>query len=204
MHAVLYSGGADSALLLHKVLQMHDFDDVVVLHANFICDKTAPDQEANLQFVHEQLGTMGVTYHVEDLIVEDIGKGPEGNARAAFASLRGWAERYFDTVYIGHNRDDHIETVLIQLFRGAGKGTRGMPDEEVGKMRRPLLSMSRHEVRDECERRLIPYFSDPSNKDTGLTRVFMREKLIPLLMDHYGESSTYKRIENIGRKFEEL
>jgi tRNA(Ile)-lysidine synthase len=142
---------------------------------------------------------LGVTLLVETITPESLGKGPEGNARMAFKKLRDWAEREFDVVYIGHNKDDHIETVMIQLFRGAGKATRGIPDYHVGKIFRPLICMTRQNIRDACAGLGLKYFDDPSNEDTSMTRSFWRNEILPKLKEHYGEG-LYKRIDNIAEK----
>lgn len=199
--AVFYSGGADSALLLHQAMQNHKIEDITVFYADFDCEKTNPKRKENLEFVMRQCSELDVTLLVET--VKPSGdKGPEGNARMAFRSLRDWAEREFDIVYLGHNRDDHIETVMIQLFRGAGKGARGIPDYHRGKIYRPLLTHTREEVRHKCNSMLLPYFDDPSNLDTSMTRSFWREEIMPLLKQHYGVG-VYTRIDTIAKKFGE-
>jgi tRNA(Ile)-lysidine synthase len=200
--AVFYSGGADSTLLLHKALENHSKDDIVVIYADFDCEKTNPAREDNLAFVMHQCGNLDLTLLVETIKPkESDGKGPEGNARKAFKELRDWAEREFDVVYLGHQKDDHIETVLIQLFRGAGAGTKGIPDYHKGKIYRPLLTMTREEVIAECNKLGLPYFTDPSNSDVTMTRAFWRNEIIPMLKKHYGEKGTYTRINMIAEKF---
>lgn len=197
--AVLYSGGADSTLLLHIALENHDIEDVTVLYGDFKCEKTNPSRMENLKHVLEYTENLGVTCLVETITPDSIGKGPEGNARAAFKKLRDWAEREFEIVYIGHNLDDHIETVMIQLFRGAGYGTRGIPDYHHGKVYRPLIAMTRDEVREKCDKLKLKFFDDPSNSDTSMTRSFWRNEILPKLKEHYGVG-IYKRINTIAEK----
>jgi tRNA(Ile)-lysidine synthase len=198
--AVFYSGGADSTLLLTVAIEHHGKDDVTAIYADFACEKTNPERKKNLSHVIHYCDSLGVDLLVETVKPENIGKGPEGNARAVFRGLRQWAEREFDIVYLGHNKDDHIETVMIQLFRGAGKGTRGIPDYHKGKVYRPLLRMTRDEVRNECVKLGLKYFEDPSNEDTTMTRSFWRNKVMPLLKEHYGDG-VYKRIDTIGEMY---
>ena len=199
--AVLYSGGADSTLLLHRAIDNHGLHDVTAIYADFNCGKTNPSGAANLKHVIFYTDKIGVDLLVEKITPDDAGKGPEGNARKKFAVLREWAERMFDVVYLGHNKDDHIETVLIQLFRGAGSGARGIPDYHKGKIYRPLLNMTRDEIREQLIVTGKEYFEDPSNEDTTMTRAFWRNEIIPKLKEHYGEKSTYSRIDCIAKKF---
>lgn len=197
--AVMYSGGADSVALLEHVIEYHAPGDITVIYVDFDCAKTNPLREQNLQFVLDEVGK-----HELPLIIRTetpVGKkGPEGNARLVLTKVRESAEATFDMVYIGHNMDDHIETVMIQLFRGAGDGARGIPDYQHGKIFRPLLTRTRQEIRDDLDARGIPYFVDPSNSDLSLTRPFWRDKVIPLLKEHYGKG-VYAKINKIASKF---
>lgn len=195
---VMYSGGADSTLALMQMNNMRE--NVVALYVDFDCEKTNPKRDENLKHV-----MLFSHIHNIDLIVEtvkpvDHGKGPEGNARLAFKKVRDWAVENFDMVVLGHNKDDHVETVMIQLFRGAGRGSIGIPDYHVGKIFRPLIHMTRDDIRTRCDDLGIDYFDDPSNEDTTMTRSFWRNEILPKLKEHYGEGM-YKRIDKISEKF---
>lgn len=200
--AVMYSGGADSTLCLYKAIKHHGEAAVLAVYVDFDCPKTNPNREQNWEHVFKATQKFGVDLLVETVKPEANGKGPEGNARIGLKRVQKWAEENFDTVYVGHNKDDHIETVLIQLFRGAGKGTRGIPDYHIGRIYRPLLTLTREEVRKWCDRLSLEYFDDPSNVDTSMTRSFWRNEIIPKLKEHYGDG-IYKRISKIGDKFNE-
>ena len=115
--------------------------------------------------------------------------------------MNKWIEAHkndFDLTALGHNYDDHIETVLIQLFRGAGKGIRGIPDLIKGNVIRPLYDVPREYVRMECNMLGLPYFDDPVNDDLSKTRNMFRAKIIPALREHYG-SGFNKRIDKIAK-----
>lgn len=199
--AVMYSGGGDSTLLLHRALEKHGRDNVTAIYVNFIDDKTSPKGDDNTKFIFETLNNFDVDFIVENVTPKpNLGKGPEGNARDAFRDIREWAELHFDEVHLGHNADDHLETVMIQLFRGAGAGTKGIPDMIRGKVHRPLINMTRSQVRLECVRLGLCYFDDPANEDTSMTRVFWRNEMFPKLREHYGVGLS-KRINNIATKF---
>lgn len=197
MIAVMYSGGADSCLSLRMAIEEFGLYEVLAVYVNFI-GQSAPSEKA---FVIENLSRMGVSHVVHDVVVNDHGKGPEGNARVEFKQI---LDRYlksdeFDSVWIGHNKDDHIETVLIQAFRGAGSGSKGIPDQRHGKLFRPILNLTREAVREKCAQNGDVWHTDPMNSDDGLTRVFFREKIIPLLKEHYGDG-VYNRIDKIARR----
>ena len=124
--------------------------------------------------------------------------GPEGSARAFKRDFM--ASAGYDFYFIGHNADDHIETILIQLLRGAGKGSKGIPDKIQGNLIRPILDMDRQAVRDACAFRNLPFFVDSTNLLPTYTRNFFRLEVIPLLKSHYG-AGIYKRIRKIGEQW---
>ena len=198
MHtAVMFSGGADSCLTLRTAINEVGLYDVVAVYVNFIGQSDPREKE----FVVKKLSDMDVACIIHDVVVHDHGKGPEGNARREFKSVLDHYLRSdaFDSVWIGHNKDDHIETVLIQAFRGAGSGSKGIPDQRQGKLYRPILNLTRDEVRARCVENGDVWYSDPMNSDENLTRVFFREQVIPLLKSHYGDG-VYNKIDKIARR----
>lgn len=197
--AVMFSGGADSTLMLDLALREYGEDCVTAVYVNFGGQSTGSE----LSTVLKTANRLNVRINIHFLTVGDDKKGPEGNARLKFKPI---LNQYldsdaYDEVWIGHNRDDHIETVLIQLFRGAGAGSKGIPDQRQGKLFRPILNMTRDEIREECVARGLEFYEDPMNTDQSLTRAFFRNEIIPKLKEHYGEKSAYKRIDTISKRF---
>ena len=91
--------------------------------------------------------------------------GREGDARAQrLGFLFAEAERRGAVVYLGHHRDDDLETSML---RGAS-----MPRAR-GPLRRPALDLSRAELRA-----TLPagsWCEDPANKDPSFARVALRQ-----------------------------
>ncbi len=86
-----------------------------------------------------------------------------------------------NAVALGHTRDDQIETILLNIIRGAGlRGIAGMPPRR-GVFIRPLLGCGRDELRSFLRRRGVRYALDPSNRDTAMLRNRVRHVLLPLL-----------------------
>lgn len=79
----------------------------------------------------------------------------------------------------GHTQDDHVETIFMNLGRGAGMaglgGIRPLRDGFV----RPLLPFTRDETRRFCEGRGLWFHDDPGNFDESFTRVRVRKRIIP-------------------------
>ena len=88
-------------------------------------------------------------------------------------------------IVTGHTMDDLAETVLANLFRGAGSaGLAGIPSRR-GAIVRPLLGFSREELREVAEEEALPYAEDPANRDPRHLRNRLRHELIPLLESRY-------------------
>jgi tRNA(Ile)-lysidine synthase len=113
--------------------------------------------------------------------------GPEAAARdARYAALVAAADEHgAAAVLLGHTREDQAETVLLALARGAGpRGLAGMPPRR-GIFRRPLLDVSRAEIRAACTELGLTPWEDPHNTDPAYTRARVRA-VLPVLVEALG------------------
>jgi len=111
------------------------------------------------------------------ICVEEAGR----NARYDFFT-RVAREKGFHRIALGHNRDDNIEQVLMNLIRGAGpRGLRGIPPVRQEKFIRPLIRMSRADILAFLDEINQGYRIDGSNEDTSYLRNRIRHCLIPFL-----------------------
>lgn len=79
----------------------------------------------------------------------------------------------------GHTADDQVETVLLNLLRGAGlDGLRGMRA-----VTKPLIGIRRTETEELCAALELTVVRDPSNLDRAIRRNRVRHELLPLLDD---------------------
>lgn len=86
-------------------------------------------------------------------------------------------------VALAHTRDDQAETVLLRLARGAGAtGLSGMAPSR-GHLVRPLLELSRAELRGYLEEIGEPWREDPTNADCAIPRNRIRHKVLPQLRE---------------------
>jgi tRNA(Ile)-lysidine synthase len=109
--------------------------------------------------------------------------GPEGAARAArHAALRAAAGSTGAlAVLLGHTLDDQAETVLLGLARGSGARSLGGMAPVAGLLRRPLLGLTRAEVRAAAAAEGAPVWDDPHNDDRAARRARTRHDLLPAL-----------------------
>ena len=181
-----FSGGADSSALLHALVQARRESvetPVSVVHVDHGLRIEARRWVGHCRRVCE---THRVTLRVLEVDARARpGESPEAAARreryAALETLLGADE----ALLTAHHLDDQVETLLIQMFRGAGPaGLAGMPvSRRLGRgwHLRPLLAVEGAALRGYCTDNAIDWVHDPSNDDRGLDRNFVRHEVVPLL-----------------------
>ena len=118
------------------------------------------------------------------------GPAPAGNLmdqarRARLRLIGAWAQGLGLTdVLLGHTADDQAESFVMNLTRAAGlDGLAGLrPDflAEGVRFRRPLLAITRAELRDYLRAAGISWIEDPSNENDRFTRARVRKALAVL------------------------
>ena len=97
-----------------------------------------------------------------------------------------------------HHRDDNIETVVMNFFKGTGiSGLRGIQAKQ-GKLIRPLLFASREEILSYAKDKGLSWVHDSSNDETKYTRNFLRHEVLPLIEKVYPDVSN-NLADNISR-----
>ena len=89
-------------------------------------------------------------------------------------------------IALGHHRDDQAETVLMRLMRGAGAaGMAAMAEHGPGRLIRPMLSISRAEIRGYLDARATAFVEDSTNSSRDILRNRIRAELLPMLEREY-------------------
>jgi tRNA(Ile)-lysidine synthase len=111
------------------------------------------------------------------------GAGLEARARTArhraLAALA--AEAGASVVALAHTEDDQVETVLFRLLRGAGRRGLGGMRPRTGRLWRPLLGVTRADVRRYLADENLPFRLDRTNADLAHARNRLRRLVVPLL-----------------------
>ncbi len=125
-----------------------------------------------------------------------------GAARSATGSRRRWQARLgLRTIATGHTADDVAETVLMNLARGAGlRGLAGIPPVR-GRVVRPLIERTRHEVLAYLAELGQPYRTDPTNLTGKYARNRVRLEVLPVLEELYpGAARNLARAASLARE----
>jgi len=199
--AVAVSGGVDSICLLNwcKMAGM----DIVALHVNHGL-RAAADVET--QYVCDLCKSLNVPCQIFYWTGDKPTAGLENAAREArYKMMTDFCkENDIYALLVAHQADDQIETFLMNLGRGSGLyGLAAMRRETMRsgvRIIRPLLDVSRKELRDFCDENHIKYFIDEMNSDPHYTRVKIRQNR-HLMYEKMGISDAriLLAIENLGR-----
>lgn len=176
---VAFSGGLDSTCLLHAVSALADRPPLHALHIHHGLQAQADQWQVQCR---ETAASLGVDFYSLRVTVED-GASVENAARRAryeaFDEFLGPG----DVLLQAHHLDDQAETLLLRLFRGTGlEGLKGIPPaRELGEaiLVRPLLSVSRAQLESYAKRHRLTWVEDPSNRDTGFDRNYLRHSVLP-------------------------
>lgn len=191
---VAVSGGADSVLLLHLLAALRErFGYTLsVLHVNHRL--RGAESDADERFVAELAAVHGLPLLVEPAPVsaeENLEQAARSLRRAFFARLR--RESAVSSVALGHTLSDQAETVLLRLFRGTGlRGLAAMRPITSDALIRPLLELTRDEVRAEALAEGLTWREDSSNQDPNFRRNLLRLEILPQLREAF-----HPRIEQV-------
>lgn len=185
---VALSGGTDSMALVHLMskMQKHFGYSLLAVHVNHGLHAHADQWQGHCENFCQSIN---VPLEVERVTVERRGKGLEAEAR----TLRYQALHKHLTpgsaLLTAHHRADQAETVLLNLFRGAGvAGLAAMPIEKRfgdNLHLRPLLDVNKRRICDYVAAEMLVPVEDPSNQDVTFSRNFVRHQLMPLLWQRW-------------------
>ena len=170
---VMVSGGGDSVCLLDVAVRLGAV--VSALHVNYGLREDATLDEA---LVERLCGELGVP-----LAVERVQLGTEGNLQERARDSRyALAERLATGDYAAaHTASDQAETVLYRLAVSPGSRALHGMEPRRGRLVRPLLRVTREEVRDYLRARGLDWREDPSNADRRFARARVRHDVLDAL-----------------------
>jgi len=182
---VAISGGIDSVVLTHLLIRANF--DVTLAHCNFSLrgKESNKDERFVIQLGESlQIPTHTIVFNT-DLYAKENGLSTQMAAR----ELRyNWFQKLckdedLDFIITAHQKDDVIETFIINLTRGTGlNGLLGIPEVN-NNVVRPLLSFTRQEILIYASRNKLQWREDSSNSSIKYIRNKIRHKVVPVLKE---------------------
>lgn len=178
---VAVSGGPDSQALLSSIAHVAKNHEVKVFAVG-INHGLRAEANSELDIAEELAHKVNVPFYRLQVTVSG-GASVQAHARdARYSALFEFADeigaRYVTTA---HHYDDRAETVLIRLLRGKNFGSMGVLPMISGRIFRPMLKVTRHDIMGYCKRWDLKFATDPSNSNDKYLRVKIRNEILPLL-----------------------
>jgi len=173
---VMVSGGGDSVALLdiaHRIGAA-----ISALHVNYAL---RPDSRLDEGLVRQLCDERNIPLTVEQVRMSVEGGNLQERARDSRYSLaEGLA---LGDYAAAHTASDQAETILYRLAVSPGsRALHGMAPRR-GRLVRPLLGVTREELRDYLRARRLQWREDPSNADRRFARARVRHDVIDALRE---------------------
>ncbi|MBR6521758.1 MAG: tRNA lysidine(34) synthetase TilS [Oscillospiraceae bacterium] len=205
------SGGADSVCLLHILNGIAPQRGIKLYAAHFNHCLRGEESDRDESFVRSLCRDMGIELFCAS---GDVNGYAKENGLGMEEAARVMRYKFFEEtaskiagsrVATAHNADDNVETVLMNLTRGAGlKGLCGIPPVRDIYIR-PLLCMSRDEINAYLERNGVDHVEDSTNAESVYTRNRLRHEVIPVLKSiNPGLAASVKETSELVREDESL
>jgi tRNA(Ile)-lysidine synthase len=174
------SGGIDSVVLLHMLISARAKQGFK-LKAMHIHHGLSPNADAWASFCETLCQSLDIPLQIVRVqIPEKPAIGIEAAARAArYQAL--FDDISSDFVAVAHHLDDQVETLLLQLIRGAGiKGLAAMPSHHAKRrLLRPLLDVTKAEIEAYAKLHHLQWVEDESNLNSSYDRNYLRHDVLP-------------------------
>lgn len=175
--AVAASGGADSIALLLEASKCFLPREIIVLSIDHQTRASSAFERAHAGRTADQFG-----FRFHELTIGAVGANQAAWRDARLSALLRFCEAAsISTLWLGHHRDDAVETAAIRLIAGGPLHSVGgiSSQRSVGQVtiERPLLKRSARDVRRSLMVAGLGWAEDPSNHNVGYTRVAVRKTL---------------------------
>jgi tRNA(Ile)-lysidine synthase len=185
---VALSGGPDSVALLHLLRELEGAGELVVAGVAHVNHRLRGESaDADERSCRQLAADLGLSADVGSADVRALAKAEhrsleDAARKARYAFLDAAADRAgADAIAVGHSLDDQAETFLLRLIRGAGPRGLGSIRPKVGRVIRPLIEISREDLRAYVAERRLVFREDETNADVAIPRNRVRHQLLPQL-----------------------
>lgn len=209
---VSVSGGVDSSVLMDLFVKERDACGLSLIVAHFNHQLRGPESDGDEQHVKHQASSYGLEFYVERANTAEYARHMKLGVQEAARNLRYeffnnlLVSSGFDRIATAHNADDNAETMLLNLFRGAGvQGLAGIPVFRPDrKIIRPMLFAPRQDIEQYAQLERISFRNDSSNSTDHYSRNYLRHHVMPLVKSQINPNllQTLHRTAELFRELE--
>lgn len=186
------SGGVDSMVMADLFLQLKV--PFIVAHCNYRlrADEADADEALVAGWCRKNAVPFFSTGFDTATIAESWKKGIQETARILryewLDELR--VQHGCKWLATAHHADDNVETMLMHLFKGTGiAGMHGIPERN-GSVVRPLYFATKADVLAYAAEQGVDYREDASNAKDIYSRNAIRNRILPLVEEHFPGATT--------------
>lgn len=187
------SGGIDSMYMADRAPELFSGALFAVAHCNFTL--RGAESDGDEMFVKAWCQKNNIRFHSIRFNTSDYAREKGISIEMAARQLRyEWfrdlcLEYGYDGVAVAHNANDNAETLILNLLRGTGsKGVRGMAEKSVLPVEkaeglyllRPLLGISREEIKGWMLENNNSWREDCTNSENDVKRNVIRNTVFPI------------------------
>ncbi len=180
------SGGLDSVCLLHYTVKHRELlhiRNLTVCHVHHGVRNTA---ERDATFVRKLCEVYGVPFELRRLDGKALLASGDFEEKARNERYRLFREiakdRNCQYIFTAHHADDQAETLYMRLKSGTSlKGLQGIQEDRGDGVYRPLLHLTKRDLRIYAEEHELDWCEDETNADTAFERNRARHVTLPFL-----------------------
>ena len=181
---IAISGGSDSVALLFLLRDLAENGKFTVAALGHLNHRLRPTADRDERFCRELAERLHLRIAVQNHDVKGYARGrnlsvEDAARRIRYDFLEQAADSFgADRIATGHTQDDQAETFLLKVVRGAGLTGLGGIRPRRGRIIRPLLDVTRSELRNYLGDRAQQWVDDESNEDLANPRNRIRHRVL--------------------------
>ena len=176
---VSFSGGVDSMVLVSLLLELREEYgfSVTLMHFNHNAHVKAEICE---KFCRSFTINNNIEYFNRDLFINQKDNFESSSREKRYTELNIIADKIRShLIFTAHHLDDQIETLYMKMLDNSDWISKIGIREKLGKIRRPLLTVRKKEIKQIAIDNKISWIEDPTNNNLSFRRNLVRKSLLP-------------------------